>query len=97
MNRSTSRQVLECASPLALSHGRVEFSKRQMTAAVQDAGALTRAGDRFMVSMRAQTLEVEAVHEGFHTLRNSLIPTHTLLSQFWLRPIVFRIESLCLM
>jgi hypothetical protein len=39
MNRSNFRQVLDCASPLALFHRRRPNRKRQRTAALQDAGA----------------------------------------------------------
>ena len=39
MNRQKAREVLDCASPLALSLAPSSFPKRQRAAAVQDAGA----------------------------------------------------------
>ena len=40
MSRTAHREVLECGSPLPLSHRRLATPKRQRAAAVQDAGAL---------------------------------------------------------
>src|SRR5262249_48166943 len=54
MNRPDDRQVLECASPLALWMASW-MRKRQRTAALQNADAPTGAPLRFMVSMRVQS------------------------------------------
>jgi len=53
MSRSAHRQILECASLLALSR-RLTFKQRQGAAALQDALASAQARIRFMAPMRVQ-------------------------------------------
>jgi hypothetical protein len=57
MNRPNRRQVLDCASPLALFESWPAIRKRQGTAAIQDAIALDASAFRSMVTMRARFLD----------------------------------------
>src|SRR5262245_17211885 len=73
LNRLKIRQVLGCASPLALSDRPQCFKKRQRTAAVQDSVASTHVLVRFMVPIRVQCWRLTLVINLFGASRYLVI------------------------